>query len=360
MKSSVKIALEKENTAGRRFESREINESKFDYLRSFIDSSTPAMTIIGEHPLSGQNHKDVYNFKNIFSLKSLNYISSPNEFIKKINKMLPEGGIWAGKFRPEEIRKQAIRRSCESPYLFYPVYFTDYFARKISFKFKLTRRLYKKLTHDQTNILAFGEALGRVAAGGFKILDYKQFGEFTYFVAQKVGKPAFNESDSHGPIFKMKRIGEGGKIREFYKFRTMHVFADQLQNFVYQRNGLENGDKLRNDYRITDVGYFLRKYWLDELPMVMNMLKGDLKLVGVRPLSNQKFNLYSKDLQEYRTKFKPGLIPPFYADMPESLDELMASEIRYLRSYEKAPLITDIKYLFKALYNIFIEGARSR
>ena len=67
----------------------------------------------------------------------------------------------------------------------------------------------------------------------------------------------------------------------------------------------------------------------------------------------------TKELQELRVKTKPGLIPPFYADMPVTLEEIMASEIKYLRAYEKRPYYTDFSYFFKSIYNILIKKKRS-
>jgi hypothetical protein len=69
--------------------------------------------------------------------------------------------------------------------------------------------------------------------------------------------------------------------------------------------------------------------------------------------------LYTPELREKRVKYKPGLIPPFYADMPKTLGEIMASEMKYLLAYEKSPLLTDTRYFFLAIYNIIFRKARS-
>ena len=103
----------------------------------------------------------------------------------------------------------------------------------------------------------------------------------------------------------------------------------------------------------------MRKFWLDELPMIFNLLRGDMKIVGVRPLSKQYFNLYTDELKEKRLKFKPGLVPPFYVDMPRTFDEIMDSENKYLDAYAKNPLWTDFRYFFNAAYNIIFRRARS-
>jgi hypothetical protein len=79
----------------------------------------------------------------------------------------------------------------------------------------------------------------------------------------------------------------------------------------------------------------------------------------VRPISDHYLSLYTPEHQERRTKFKPGLLPPFYADLPETLQEIELSEKRYLDAYEKNPFKTDVKYLFKATKNILLNQKRS-
>jgi lipopolysaccharide/colanic/teichoic acid biosynthesis glycosyltransferase len=139
----------------------------------------------------------------------------------------------------------------------------------------------------------------------------------------------------------------------------MHAYSEYLQEYVYFKNDLKAGGKFKDDFRITTEGKIFRKFWLDELPMIINLFKGNMKLVGVRPLSKHYFNLYSEELKRKRIQYKPGLIPPFYADMPATLEEIMDSEMRYLESYEKNPFTTDLKYFFRAWYNIFLKHARS-
>ena len=103
----------------------------------------------------------------------------------------------------------------------------------------------------------------------------------------------------------------------------------------------------------------MRRYWLDELPMLINWLKRDIKLVGIRPLSRTMFNTYPEDLQKKRTRTKPGLIPPFYIDHPKTFDELYASENKYLDEYFRHPVWTDIKYFFMTVYSILFKRMHS-
>jgi lipopolysaccharide/colanic/teichoic acid biosynthesis glycosyltransferase len=103
----------------------------------------------------------------------------------------------------------------------------------------------------------------------------------------------------------------------------------------------------------------MRRTWLDELPMLYNWLRGDLQLVGVRPLSSQYQQLYDEGLRALRQKVKPGLLPPFYADMPKTLEDIMASERRYIEAYLKRPLRTQLVYLCKGVWNIVVKRRRS-
>jgi lipopolysaccharide/colanic/teichoic acid biosynthesis glycosyltransferase len=93
--------------------------------------------------------------------------------------------------------------------------------------------------------------------------------------------------------------------------------------------------------------------------MLINFVRGDMKLFGVRPLSKQYFELYTENVRQRRIKYKPGLIPPFYADMPDDLDAIQASELKYLDSFDKEPFFTDVKYLSKSIWNIVFRKARS-
>jgi lipopolysaccharide/colanic/teichoic acid biosynthesis glycosyltransferase len=103
----------------------------------------------------------------------------------------------------------------------------------------------------------------------------------------------------------------------------------------------------------------MRKYWIDELPMLINLLQGDLKLVGVRPISESFFSIYPEDLRKERIKYKSGLIPALYADMNNSAEEIWEAERKYLRKYERHPRRTDFNYFFKIVNNIIFNGARS-
>jgi lipopolysaccharide/colanic/teichoic acid biosynthesis glycosyltransferase len=140
----------------------------------------------------------------------------------------------------------------------------------------------------------------------------------------------------------------------------MYPYSEFIQKEVFEENSLDNSGKIRNDFRVTIWGRFLRKYFLDEIPQIYNWLRGDINLVGVRAISKHYYNLYPKELQQMRINFKPGLIPPYYADLPKSFDEIVESELRYLQKKKEKPILTNLLYLGKAFMNIFFSGARSQ
>ena len=78
-----------------------------------------------------------------------------------------------------------------------------------------------------------------------------------------------------------------------------------------------------------------------------------------RPLSPHYVSLYPRDLQEMRSQVKPGLVPPFYADMPKTFDEICDSERRYIEAYLERPLRTQWMYFWRGFYNTVFKGARS-
>ena len=130
---------------------------------------------------------------------------------------------------------------------------------------------------------------------------------------------------------------------------------------MYAHGGLREGGKFANDYRVNEWGRLLRSFWLDELPMFINFFKGQMKLVGVRPLSRHYFSLYTPEMQELRVKVKPGLLPPFYYEQesPKTVEEVQASERRYIEAYLRAPFRTDWKYFWGSVGNILFRRKRS-
>jgi lipopolysaccharide/colanic/teichoic acid biosynthesis glycosyltransferase len=298
------------------------------------------------------------NISNIVNLKKINDSRYINKFFESINLKLPYSGLFLGSVETYPNRRKAILSK-------YPIiinwciYFLDTLFTRVFPKLGFTKKIYFYLTKGKGRVLSRAETYGRLYSCGFEILDEKLIKNTQYFVAKKVKDPVFDNDPTYGAIIRLKRIGKGKKKFNVYKLRTMHPFSEYLQKYVYDKNDLQDGGKIKNDFRISPEGRVFRKFWIDEIPMIINILRGDMKIVGVRPLSPHYFSLYTEDLQNLRTKFKPGFIPPFYVDLPKTMDEIMASEQKYLEAYSKSPFKTDIKYFYLAIVNVFFKGARS-
>lgn len=328
------------------------------FIREHVNLSNPATKVL--HTSSKFNVEslpddEVADFVNI---RTMNHIRYLNKFFEAVNRKLPDNGIFIGTFETFGQRRRRIFNRYKK-WIAAPVYFVDFMFHRVFPKLKITRKIYFFLTGGSNRVYSLTEVLGRLVSCGFEIVDYKAFNEQTYFAVRKVSDPEYNEEPSYGPLFKMRRIGKNGKVIYVYKFRTMHPYSEYLQKFLFEKNSLQEGGKIKDDFRVTYWGRIMRKLWIDELPMFINFFKGDLKLVGVRPLSKHYLSLYDDELREMRLKHKPGLLPPFYADLPKTLEEIIESEKRYLRLFDKYGFMTDVKYLLKALNNILIKRARS-
>ncbi|MFK5856654.1 MAG: sugar transferase [Bacteroidota bacterium] len=298
-------------------------------------------------------------FKNIVNLKRINDIRWINKFFESVNGKITTGGIYINSVETYQTRKIRILRKFVWPFNWIH-YFSDVIVTRVLPKVPFTKWVYFIITKGHGRVLSKAETFGRLYSCGFEIIEEQLINDKLFFVARKLQEPVYDNNPTYGPIIRLKRHGKNGELFNVYKLRTMHAYSEYLQHYIYERNNLTEGGKFKDDFRITTEGQFFRKFWLDELPMFINLFKGNMKVVGVRPLSKHYFSLYSDELREKRVKFKPGLVPPFYVDMPKTLDEIMASEMRYLEAYEKKPLWTDTKYFFMAFYNILIKRARSQ
>lgn len=159
--------------------------------------------------------------------------------------------------------------------------------------------------------------------------------------------------DSNGPAFFVhKRIGKNGKIIKIYKFRTMFEGSEGMfakfskeQTEEYERNY-----KLKDDPRVTKIGKFLRKTSLDELPQILNILKGELSIVGPRPVVSNELEKYGKDKDKFLS-IKPGLTGYWQVNGRSltSYEERMKMELYYV---ENRGIWLDTKIFFKTIVSV--------
>lgn len=162
--------------------------------------------------------------------------------------------------------------------------------------------------------------------------------------------------DSDGPaMFTQKRIGKDGKLFEIYKFRTMVPDADKklfelLENDEEAAKEYKINKKLKNDPRITKVGNFLRKTSIDELPQLINVLKGDMSLVGPRPYLPREID----DMEEYYDDIiesKPGITGLWQVSgrSNTTFEERMEFDLEY---NENKSFMYDMGLLFKTVGSV--------
>lgn len=336
----------------------ECGEKVAEYLALYAKLESPDTLMLSTATRFNILKQPKNRYDTIINLKRVNDIRFLNKFFESVNHTIANNGIFFGCAETKDQRKKRILKKFP-PVLNWLAYMGDYTIKRLFPKFKPTKRIYFFLTRGNNRVLSKAEILGRLYSCGFEILDDRFANGLFVFAARRIKEPAFDMHPTYGPFVKLRRIGKNGKLTNFYKLRTMHPYAEYLQDYMHSKNALADGGKIRDDFRITTLGKIFRKLWLDELPMLINMFKGDLKLIGVRPLSEHYYGLYSKELQQLRIKTKPGLIPPFYADLPKTLDEIQASELKYLNAYFNHPWRTDWKYFWMAFRNIVFNQARS-
>lgn len=331
-----------------------------DFLKETVDFTSSNTKVLQTSKLFNVASLQNYRYDSIINIMPLNDIRGINKMFGTINEKLSNRGHFFCIFKSQAQQKETFLKSY--PWgINYIMYGGHFLIRRILPKMLITSRLYFDITKAKNRVLSDTEVFGRLYYCGFEVKDYKTIGsKYVVVHARRRKTPERVDNRVYGPFITLFRVGKDKRKFKVYKMRTMHPYSEFLQEYVYEKNKLQEGGKIKDDMRVTTWGRIMRKYWLDELPMLVNILKGDMKVVGVRPLSGHFFSLYSPELQEKRTKFKPGLLPPFYADMPKTLEEIEASEMKYLTLCEqKGVFVTDMSYLKKIVVNILFKKARS-
>lgn len=339
--------------------SLKLGEDGFNFINGYFNRSNSKHVIVSSKEAHDINQLTGKNYQLLVSIEPINNLISINEFFGAINSKLRNEGLLICRFEPQEKVERRILTTHPFP-INHLSYFTYFIFRRVFPKLSLTRKFYFYITKGKNRSLRKLEMFGRLYASGYEPIKEYCPGKHVFIVAKKQKAPFFDKFSSYGLLYKMKRVGKGGKEIFIYKLRTMVPFSEYLQDYYLKKNHLDKGGKIRNDSRVTPLGRILRKFWIDEIPNFLNLLKGEMKLVGVRPISKQYLSLYDEELRNLRKMVTPGIIPPFYVDLPETLDEIQESEKRYIKSYLQKPLYTDLRYLYLAVKNILAKGVRSK
>ncbi|MEA5580242.1 sugar transferase [Nodularia harveyana UHCC-0300] len=166
--------------------------------------------------------------------------------------------------------------------------------------------------------------------------------------------------DSPGPVFfKQTRIGLSREVFQVWKFRTMRTDADKLQKELEALNETKDGVlfKIKDDPRVTRVGKFLRRYSLDELPQLFNVLLGEMSLVGPRPLPSRDVDHFS-ERHFIRQKVLPGVTGLWQVSGRSNIldfEQVINLDLHYIENWS---LKLDFEILFRTIKVVFLkEGA---
>jgi lipopolysaccharide/colanic/teichoic acid biosynthesis glycosyltransferase len=339
----------------------EKNRAVLEFINEHIDISVihkKYAEVLNTHTLFNISNFDPESLILFMNLHNLNDFRRINVNFIKVNESLKFGGYYIG-------CGVTLKENYKHIFSTFPfgiahlIYIFDFIIRRLLPKIPVFKGFYFFLTKGENRAVSRAEILGRLYFCGFRVINETEINNKLYFIAQKITMPKTDDSPSYGPLIKMKRVGQDKKIFYIYKFRTMHPYSEYLQQYIYDSFQLEEGGKFKNDFRRTAWGTVFRKLWIDELPQLINFFQGEVALFGVRALSEHYFSLYPPDMQDLRTKVKPGLVPPFYADMPTTFEEIIESERRYVEKRLKKGFIVDVEYFCKAWYNIIFKHARS-
>lgn len=206
--------------------------------------------------------------------------------------------------------------------------YANYVVLTTSMKIATARQMFAKRLID-----LIGSIIGLILTG----IAFLIFAPIIYY-------------QSPGPIFyKSVRIGRNGRRFNFYKFRTMVIGADQMKADLMEQNEMQgNMFKMQDDPRIIPIGHFMRKYSIDELPQFLNVLKGDMSLVGTRPPTEDEFEAYQYH-HKARLGIKPGLTGMWQVSGRSNIrdfEEIVRYDTYYIANWS---LGLDMKILFKTI-----------
>ena len=245
----------------------------------------------------------------LINLNTINYQVNFETHFKLLTQQLPLTAIFISCIENISARKQRFRHRY-NPFQLKAVWFFDFLWHRIAAKVMPTKKLYHYLTKGNYQVISRAETLGRLHYNGFELINFREINNKFYFSTIKSKEALTERPPSAGFLIRLKRIGKGGKIINVYKVRSMHAYSEYLQEYLVKLNGYNAYGKPQNDFRLANWAILFRKLHIDELPQLINVLKGELDLVGVRPISRFGYKSLPPDLQEKRIKYKPGCIPP--------------------------------------------------
>jgi len=309
------------------------NDNRINYLETL-------RLVLKENNLSYK--EESINLNDLFYLR---------KYLIAINNSLLEGDYYLGHIKTLENWRDERPKKRKGVYGFSLRLFYFIFLRVLP-RLRIVYIFSSHFFSQNLRLISKAEIIGRFIYSGFDILIIEKINDRYFFVVKKITLPN-SKSVSVGPIFKMKRVGKNGRLFNVFKLRTMHPYSEFMQQYMIENHGYSQTGKLNNDFRMTNWARIFRKYWLDELPQLFNLLLGNMSLVGVRPVTQVYFQKIPFKHQKDRIMFKPGCIPPYLAlGYGPDKENVLKAEMIYLKLKKKKPLKTDFVFLMKAIYSI--------
>ena len=233
----------------------------FEFLNKNIDLNTFDISdslILKSDNVSNIDFLPNNSLQLILNLQKINQVKNINDYLAEVNQKLMKNGLFVGNFETAYLRHQSYLKNF--PYYFAQIfYFFDFLWNRIFAKLFILNNIYSALMNGTNKALSLAEGLGMLYFNGFEVLHLKIIGNNMFFISKKVKEPIIDVSPSSGLIFKMKRIGKGGNPIYVYKLRTMHPYAEYLQDYVLSLNGYSTIGKPADDFRITTLGKIFKK-----------------------------------------------------------------------------------------------------
>lgn len=289
----------------------------------------------------------------------INDLKKINEaFIKCYGSLIPGGYFITCYNNIDDIEAGLKKRFPQWLYhLIFPFHFL--FCRVFSKIYKLDKT-QEWLSRGRNKVLSWVEVSGRLAYCGFDVENEERYNGKQYVIARKTKTVSDDPNPSYYIFIKLKRISLYGNIIKINKIRSMYPYSEFLQKKVFEKNSIGNIGKFKDDPRITPQGKIFRKYWIDELPQLIDWFRGEIKLVGIRAMSLHFFSLYPKEYQALFVKVKPGILSPIFDETAVDFNSIVETESKYLQSYLEHPMLTDISYFFMTIHQIIFRGTRSK
>jgi lipopolysaccharide/colanic/teichoic acid biosynthesis glycosyltransferase len=311
-----------------------------NYILETLGDLEGKNVLLGTHRLNVIERAKPGDNDTYVDLDILGDLQNPNDLFRAINKCLKKGGYYVGCFAELKEKSSKNAAGVQHP------------SAGIDLRAQVSAA-------NPAKRYSLAEVLGRLVFCGFEVIGYKQSLAATFYIVRKIGEPKGTEDPRYGFLMRMKRVGKNGDPIYIYKLRTMYPYSEYVQDFVVKSNGYNAYGKPDKDFRLISWGKFLRRTYIDEIPQLINFLKGDLNVVGLRPITEFALQSMSKEHQAKRLMYKPGLLPPHIALRKTGFEAVISAEKEYLEELGKHPLRTNLKFFFMAVFNIITFRTKS-